>query len=206
MTENRMAGGVLHQIVVVTQCRYTLLGLKALMAQSAVPAEIIQVSRPEAVTRGSWSVNYSRLLLVDISGTPKEIARSRVFLWRWLGLCTRGLTEAMPWLLLENDRGKGRHHSLTSRQSVTQLVAKISEVLLHPERRCSCPGAEYRGGLSDLQSEILNRTLAGDSVYEIAAALAVTRQSVFASRSALIEKLGLRNRMELMSLTMEDFQ
>ncbi|EGL9556633.1 hypothetical protein IMA99_004163 [Salmonella enterica] len=47
--------------------------------------------------------------------------------------------------------------------------------------------------------------MAGDSVYEIAAALAVTRQSVFASRSALIEKLGLRNRLELMSLTMEDF-
>ncbi|EKN6876632.1 hypothetical protein PXY71_004793, partial [Salmonella enterica] len=73
MTENRMAGDVLHQIVVVTQCRYTLLGLKALMAQSAVPAEIIQVSRPEAVTGGSWSVNDSRVLLVDISGTPKEI-------------------------------------------------------------------------------------------------------------------------------------
>ncbi|EDX5597966.1 helix-turn-helix transcriptional regulator [Salmonella enterica subsp. enterica serovar Saintpaul] len=54
--------------------------------------------------------------------------------------------------------------------------------------------------LSSRQQHILDETLAGRSVRDIAAHLEISERAVFSARAALIMKIGLNNRMELMSL------
>lgn len=196
----------MHQIFMMTECSYTLLGLRTLMAQCQEPAEIFQVSKPEEVGLCSWSGTGTRILMVDMSGPPRQVAHSRVFIWRWVALRSQGLIEAMPCVLLEEVRRGTSTQILSSRQPLSLLKARVSNVLSHPDNYDYLSNRRWGQELSERQLAVLYRTLSGDSVRMIAQGLSVTQQSVFASRSALIEKLGLRNRMELLSLTEADFQ
>ncbi|EIM9326228.1 hypothetical protein LN825_003959 [Salmonella enterica] len=57
--------------------------------------------------------------------------------------------------------------------------------------------------LSPLQEEILAGTLAGETVVDMAKRLNITPRGVFSGRTALMNKLGLKNRLSLMALKPE---
>ncbi|HGB4478638.1 TPA: LuxR C-terminal-related transcriptional regulator [Salmonella enterica] len=190
----------MHQLFVVTSCNYTVAGFKALMAERRLPVRIIPALTPEEV-RMTPSEGGNRVIVVVLPARePTVSVPGRIFLWRRALQQMAGISDHALCLVLsdetpENYRAACRLHWPLPLPSLTTLLIRALE---HPYLFVSRE-AETRT-LTPMQKEILDATLAGESVRATAARLVVNPRKVFSSRAALIRKLGLRNRMELMCL------
>ncbi|HCR3451221.1 TPA: hypothetical protein ON570_004907 [Citrobacter werkmanii] len=194
----------MHQLFVVTSCGYTLSGLELLMKDAGLPVRVIRVKTPEDVLTTQPEDGNRAVLLVMPVGAPAERAACRLFLWRWMLWRPASQTEATPCLML-CDIGEGSvtgTYPLSRKMSLPALSAVLSGIL-------RCPRSYVRSSsrtrpLTAFQRDVLEATMAGVSVQATAVKLGVRTGAVFASRTALIQKLGLRNRMELMCLNGDD--
>ncbi|HDC1420168.1 TPA: hypothetical protein O7U53_004134 [Salmonella enterica] len=194
----------MHQLFVVTDCQFTLMGLEWLMKEADKSVKVIRVRNPEDVLTVPKEEGNRAVLIVMALGSPVIRASGRIFLWRWALWRPVSQTGMIPCLLLCD-----KHESIItgayplSRQlSLPTLSAQLLVILNHPAfyvRTCS----RVRP-LTTMQRVVLEATIAGESVSVTAARLGVADRSVFACRTALIQKLGLRNRMELMCLSERD--
>ncbi|EBF0843295.1 hypothetical protein LN994_003991 [Salmonella enterica] len=199
MAEKEIA---VHQIFLVSPCHYLLAGLEAVM--KTVPVKVMPVSRPEEIQSAPGSHRKTRLVLVSVPvREPKTAARASLFLWRLMCLQAAGYLVDLPVLLLSDMPG-GSYPQLSERTPPERLRHTLTEAVTRPG---NLPGMNRSRHceLSALQQKILMASLAGLSVEEMALALNISRRGVFTGRTALMNKLGLRNRLGLMSLVAADF-
>ncbi|EFM0751981.1 hypothetical protein HIX98_004152 [Salmonella enterica subsp. enterica serovar Bredeney] len=143
----------------------------------------------------------NRVIVVVLTARePAVSVPGRIFLWRRALQQMAGLSDHALCLVLSDEtsekyRAAWRLHWPLPLPSLTSLLIRALE---HPDLFVSRQ-AEART-LTPMQKEILDATLAGESVRATAARLVVNPRTVFSCRAALIRKLGLRNRMELMCL------
>lgn len=133
-------------------------------------------------------------------------AIGRFFLWRWAILNLNVKVGDIPCLLFSDnieDCELGAYR-LPQNLSLPTLSTYIIDALIKPSLFIRPPSRVFK--LTERQLHILERTLAGDSISRIADRLAIGKGAVFASRTALIQKMGLRNRLELMSLAGKFFE
>ncbi|EDJ0842876.1 hypothetical protein GEY90_22855 [Salmonella enterica subsp. enterica] len=163
------------------------------------PVRIIRVSRPEEITAHPVSSADNRLVLVSLPSMLSTAGAGWMFLWRLSVLRSQGAIPGRLSCLLMGDRKRwddpaGGYDWLPCRD-VLSVRETLLRILEWPERPVRLPLP-----LSPRQREILDGTLAKKTVSQIARELGVTDRAVFASRRALMTKMGLRNRMELMGL------
>ncbi|EHY0218379.1 hypothetical protein RJK31_004431 [Salmonella enterica] len=190
----------MHQLFVVTACRFTLTGLEQLMKETGLPVRVSRVRTPEDVLATPHEDGNRVVLVVMPRGAPAHRASCRLFLWRWALCRPASQTGAIPCLLL-CDKQEGwvtGVHLLSRQQPLPTLSAQLSVVLNHPAFYVRS-GSRARA-LTSIQLVVLEATMRGEPVQVTAARLGVPSRSVFACRTALIHKLGLRNRIELMCL------
>lgn len=190
----------MHQLFVVTPCNYTVAGFKALMAERRLPVRIIPALTPEDVRMTPPEGGNRVIVVVLTAREPAVSVPGRIFLWRRALQQMAGLSDHALCLVLSDEtsekyRAAWRLHWPLPLPSLTSLLIRALE---HPDLFVSRQ-AEART-LTPMQKEILDATLAGESVRATAARLVVNPRTVFSCRAALIRKLGLRNRMELMCL------
>ncbi|ECZ0740558.1 TPA: hypothetical protein G8O00_000951 [Salmonella enterica] len=193
----------MHQLFVFSGCTYLHLGLCEALAGDDV--QVIRVKTAEEVLEYPEGTG-NRLLLVDApKREPIVAARGKVFLWRWASI--GGRHRNFP-VLMYSDIGQGMAvygaYSLSEQLSVSGLRAAILNAFKWPERfrRTACGGVPE---LSVRQHQVLFATLAGLSVRTTARMLDVHERLVLSTRTAVIDKLGLKNRVVLMSLNLKDF-
>ncbi|EBL9938825.1 hypothetical protein DO481_22370 [Salmonella enterica] len=189
-----------HLIFLVSTCEYMLRGLESLMSDSS--ARIIRVSRPEEILAYPVSPADNRVVLVSLPSVLSAAVAGRVFLWRLSVLRSLGAIPGRLSCLLVGDRERwddpsGGYDWLPCR-NVLSVRETLLRVLEWPERagpvRLVLP-------LTSRQRAILEGTLARKTVSQMARELGVTDRVILASRRALMTKMGLRNRMELMGVT-----
>ncbi|CAD6107169.1 helix-turn-helix transcriptional regulator [Escherichia coli] len=192
-----------HLIFLVSSCEYLHRGLESLMSGS--PARIIRVSRPEEIRAYPVSPADNRVVLVSLPSVLSAAVVGRVFLWRLGVLRSQGVIPGRLSCLLVGRRERwddpaGGYDWLHSGdvQSVRKALLRVLEC---PEcaERVRRP-EQLTLPLSPRQQAILEGTLAKKRVSQIARELGVTDRAILASRRALMMKMGLRNRMELMGL------
>ncbi|WP_079964701.1 helix-turn-helix transcriptional regulator [Salmonella enterica] len=190
----------MHQLFVVTSCNYTVAGFEALMAERHLSVRIIPVLTPEEV-RITPPEGGKRIIVVVLPARePAVSVPGRVFLWRRALHQMAGISDHALCLVL-SDKTPEKYRAdwrLHWPQPVTSLASLLIRALKHPDWFVSHQAEAWM--LTPIQKEILDATLAGESVRATAARLFVNPQKVFSCRAALIRKLGLRNRMELMCL------
>ncbi|HCM1965154.1 TPA: hypothetical protein N3A49_004738 [Salmonella enterica subsp. salamae serovar 56:l,v:z39] len=194
----------MHQLFVVTSCRYTLTGLDLLMKETGLPVRVSRVTTPEQVLMTPREGGNQVVLVVMPKGSPAARAACRLFLWRWSLWRPSVQTQVIPCLLLcDNDEGHLTGvYPLFRQLSLSTLSAQLSVVLNHPTfyvRGCS-----WARPLTALQRLVLEATMCGEPVPATATRLGLPPRAVFTTRAALVQKLGLRNRMELMCLNGEE--
>ncbi|EAR9301928.1 hypothetical protein KG902_004021 [Salmonella enterica] len=198
---------LVHQIFLVTQCRYQHAGMTLLMATAREKVDVKRITCPEDIQ--ATPVSYgNRLVVVPVPrNEPRVAARAEMYLWRQELLQLSGDIPILPCVILGDPRGKGGYRSLPEQTPVEVLRDVLTEVLLHPDksvklRRIALQSRVCRV-LSPLQEEILAGTLAGETVVDMAKRLNITPRGVFSGRTALMNKLGLKNRLSLMALKPE---
>lgn len=193
----------MYQIFFFSRCNFMQTGVREMMMNAPVPVQVIPVTQPEEIL-SLRQARGNQLILVSSSPPrdPVSSARGSLFLWRLMCLQSTGYLKGIPVLLL-NDNPGGRYPSVSGHMSIDALchtlttsVTQSGYVRVFQPRQCR---------LSVLQKKILDASLAGGSVEEIARKLNISQREVFSGRTALLGKLGLRNRLELMSLVAEDF-
>ncbi|MBA3211374.1 helix-turn-helix transcriptional regulator [Salmonella enterica] len=190
-------------IIVLTSCRYLLAGLEGLMSDSLM--RLLHAGNMKEVCELQAVTGAEMIIVARESGAPDGLVWSRAQLRRLDWLMLSGRLQRVPCLLLAEDMSMtvaGKTFWLPGKDAALDLKTILSEVLAHPALYVGmavwCP-------LSAQQQKILEGTLAGLDVYELAEKMHVLPRTVFVYRDMLIKKLGLRNRMELMFLSVEDF-
>lgn len=188
-------------IFLVSQCSYLLHGLSSLMTETDDRVSVIPVSHPEEILSYPEGRYKRRLIVVSLPTAPVQSAKGRVFLWRLDIMRMQGRLSGPVHCVLTGDREKWHSCVPAYRWLPKENGPATQDILL---RTLLSPGwssvpARPRH-LTHRQECILEATLAGNTVQEIAEKLNLAEKAVFASRSALIERMGLNNRMELMSL------
>ncbi|EHQ9355013.1 hypothetical protein KTK71_004515 [Salmonella enterica] len=191
----------MHTIFIVTPCSYLLAGLETLMSSAPFPVQVCRIRHPEDICAISCS-GGNRLILVSVPvGEPRVAALAKCFLWRLGLLEISGKMPLLPCVLLSNER-IAEFREIPEFISVEILRDVLSEILTYPKKGMRKQTLKKtRCVLSPLQDKILSETLAGKTVEEIAVSLNVSPRAVFAGRTALMNKLGLKNRMALMALS-----
>lgn len=191
----------MHQLFVVTGCQFTLNGLDWLMKEGNLPVKVIQVRTPEDVLATPPEGGNRAVLIVMPTGAPVVRAECRLFLWRWALLRPVSLVGTTPCILLSgtHEGGVAGMYSLSRHLPLWALSSQLSLVLNHPFNYVwTCSRIRP---LTAMQRVVLEATMRGEPVSVTAMHMGVEARSVFACRTALIRKLGLRNRMELMCLS-----
>ncbi|EAA1210244.1 hypothetical protein JRK18_003821 [Salmonella enterica] len=194
----------MHRLFVVTDCQFTLMGLEWLMKEADKAIKVIQVRKPEDVLTSPEGEGNRAVLIVMPVGSPAIRASGRLFLWRWALWRPVSQTGITPCLLLcdKQESNVTGAYPLSRQLSLPTLSAQLLAILNYPAfyvRTCS----RVRP-LTAIQRVVLEATITGERVSVTAARLGVTERSVFSCRTALIHKIGLRNRMELMCLNDRD--
>ncbi|EDT6782710.1 hypothetical protein AC861_004643 [Salmonella enterica subsp. enterica] len=191
---------IMHQLFVVTPCNYTVAGFKALMAERRLSVRIIPVLTPEEVSIIPPEEGNRIIVVVLPAREPAVSVPGRIFLWRRALQQVAGMPDHTPCLVLSDETHEKYRVArwLHWPQPLPSLTTLLIRALEHPDLFV-CRQAEARP-LTPMQKEILDATLAGESVRVTAARLFVQPQTVFSCRAALIRKLGLRNRIDLMCL------
>ncbi|ECE5745836.1 hypothetical protein DK749_24940 [Salmonella enterica subsp. salamae] len=192
----------MHQIFLVSPCHYMQRGIREVMATAPVSVQVLTVSCPEDILSVSRTDGNRMVLVLVPVQDAVTASRASLFLWRMTCLQSEGRMPDISVLLL-SDRTGGRYPRLSERLSPESLRYALTTAVTQPgNTRIFRPGQCH---LSVLQRKILLASLAGLEVDEMARTLNVSRRGVLAGRSALIQKLGLRNRLELMGLMAADF-
>ncbi|EDD5390507.1 hypothetical protein BSW63_22905 [Salmonella enterica subsp. enterica serovar Enteritidis] len=198
-----MEGHYTHTIFIVTNCNYMQAGLVTLMSSAQFPVSVRRISKPEDVLIKLDPEARSLILVPMFRRNPKVQARAELFLWKKELLQHKGVIPQIPCLIL-GDCWKHGYQVISEYLTMERIQKKLSEILAHPETAMSnrpLKKTSYR--LSPLQEEILSGMREGKTVAEIAEKLNVSSGCVFSGRASLISKLGLKNRLGLMSLTTE---
>lgn len=192
----------MHQIFLVSSCHYLQRGIKLIMKTAPVAVQVITVSSPEEILTVPRT-DGNRMVLVSVPAQDVVTAsRASLFLWRLMCLQSTGQFPNISVLLL-SDRTGGRYPRLSERLSPDRLRYALTTAISQPgNARIFQPRQCH---LSVLQRKILMASLAGLQVDEMARELNISRRGVFAGRTALLHKLGLRNRLELVGLMAADF-
>lgn len=190
----------MHQVFLVTQCRYQHAGMAMLMATARYNVDVKRITRPEDILVTPASCG-NRLIVVPVPGNePWMAARAEMFLWRQELLQLSGDMAVLPCVILGKSGGK-KYHSLPEQMPVEMLRDALTEMLIHPDKLIR--KASLKKGccvLSPLQKQILAGTQAGETVAEMAERLNMSPRSIFSGRTALMNKLGLKNRLGLIAL------
>ncbi|EBL5818847.1 hypothetical protein AHX68_21370 [Salmonella enterica subsp. enterica serovar Muenchen] len=191
----------MHQIFLVTPCSYMHAGLAALMGTAREGGQVSRISRPEEILMIP-PVTGTRLVLVPVPGRePRVAALAEMYLWRQELLQISGRMPLLPCVLL-SDRIRKEYRALAEHTEAMALRDMLGEILAHPEKAMRQVPLQRAGReLSPLQAKILAGTLAGESVVEMAGRLDMPPRGIFAGRAALMNKLGLKNRLGLMALS-----
>ncbi|WP_080095930.1 helix-turn-helix transcriptional regulator [Salmonella enterica] len=192
-------------IFLVNACGYLRYGLASLMADIDSQFRIISVSHPEDMLVYPFR-HYDRpLIMVFLPQEPRAAARGRVFLWRLEMLRLQKQFPVTLSCLLDGDRERwsvllAGYRWLPCDGDMVNVRETLLDILNTPGSAVLPRVNLNRCRLSSRQQHILDETLAGRSVRDIAAHLEISERAVFSARAALIMKIGLNNRMELMSL------
>lgn len=194
------------RIIIVSHCHYLYAGLKALLSSVSLPLILEQVITADEAGKKVSLGRGDMVMIAQESGCPADRTRSRAVVWRLEYLMRTGTIPWVPCALLTQNMqielGK-KTFSLTQSWLHEELEILLSGVLSTPE--CYYPEVSVSQYLTAQQSVLLKELLAGQDVKGIAAALHLSPRAVFAGRGALIRKLGLRNRLELMCLNRQGF-
>ena len=197
-------GQKMHLIFLVNGCTYFRLGLESLMERNGGRVRIVPINQPEDIL--AWPVEQyeRRLLFVLLPLGPVRAARGLFFLWQLEVLRSRGMSVGSLLCLLDGDRERwasprAGYRWIPSGEGVSAVQKTLLGVLNSPKMEASLPVVRNRR-LSWRQQYILDATLAGLSVQFISEALNISGLAVFAARTALMMKIGLNNRLALMSL------
>ncbi|HAG3364620.1 TPA: response regulator transcription factor [Salmonella enterica] len=189
-------------IFLVSQCSYLLYGLSSLMTETDCRVSVIPVSHPEEILSYPEGRYKRRLIVVSLPTAPVQSAKGRVFLWRLDIMRMQGRLSGPIHCVLTGDREKW-HSCVPAYRWLPKESGPATQDILF--RALMSPGwstvpARPRH-LTHRQECILKDTLAGNTVQEIAEKLNLTERAVFSARSAMISRIGLNNRIELMGLT-----
>ncbi|EAM8731808.1 hypothetical protein B0T92_20640 [Salmonella enterica] len=192
----------MYQIFFFSRCNFMQTGVREMMMNAQVPVQVIPVTRPEEILSLRQSCGNQLILVSSPPRDPVSSARGSIFLWQLMCLQSTGDLKGMPVLLL-NDTPGGRYPKISGHMSVDALCHTLTTSVTQPGYVRVFQPRQCR--LSVMQKKILEASLAGGTVEVIARQLNISQRGVFSGRAALLGKLGLRNRLELMSLVAEDF-
>lgn len=192
----------MHQIFFFSPCHYMQRGIKEAMKIAPVSVQVLTVNSPEEILSAPQTDGNRIVLISAPAKNPAIASRASLFLWKLIRLKSTGQFLDISVLLL-SDRVRGKYSRLSEHLSperlsyaLTMAVTQPGNALIFQPRQCH---------LSPLQQKILVASLAGLQVDEMAKVLNISQRGVFAGRNALLNKLGLRNRLELMGLMATDF-
>ncbi|EAX4124286.1 helix-turn-helix transcriptional regulator [Salmonella enterica subsp. enterica serovar Rubislaw] len=193
-----------HLIFLVNGCTYLRQGLEFLMAEAGCQSLILPVTEPEEILAWPVSRYGRRLVLVSLPPEPVQAARGRFFLWRLEVLRMQGVRTGPLLCLLDGDRGRWNtqlagYRWLPSGEGLSAVQKILPGLLNSPKMMAPLPVIR-NCRLSRRQQYILRETLAGGTVKAMAEELEISELAVFSARTALMTKMGLNNRLELMSL------
>lgn len=188
-------------IFLVSQCSYLLYGVSSLMTETDCRVSVIPVSHPEEILSYPEGRYKRRLIVVSLPSAPVQSAKGRVFLWRLGIMRIQGRLSGPIHCVLTGDRERWHSCVPAYRWLPKENGPATQDILL---RALMTPGWSYvpvrPRHLTLRQACILEATLAGCTVQEIAEKLNLTERAVFSARSAMISRIGLNNRIELMGL------
>ncbi|EBR0846212.1 helix-turn-helix domain-containing protein [Salmonella enterica] len=193
----------MHQLFVVSGCSYMLTGLREALADE--PVQVVPVKTPEEILQYPSRRGKRVILVFAPKREPVAAARSMVFLWRWVKAAGKG--NRLPVLLMSDIRQYLSLYgacSLAEHLPVSGLRAAVLDAFQRTGN-AGVPAVKVSPSLSKRQYQVLLATLAGVSVPDTARMLDISESMVFSARSGVIDKLGLRNRVVLMSLSLKDF-
>ncbi|EBG4357929.1 helix-turn-helix transcriptional regulator [Salmonella enterica subsp. enterica] len=194
-------------VIVITSCHLLFAGLELVWREGGISLELIHATTPESILKIKMSAGDAIIIIATESDLPTEGVRSQVMHWRLEHLMRTNALPRIPVFHITGDMRiliAGCYYNLTRSHLSCELVSIINEVMANSSSyENSIP---EKISLTCRQKTILHATLAGMDVGEIAELLCISPGVVFSHRKTLIEKLGLRNRLELMLLKTEDFE
>lgn len=191
----------MHQLFFFSPCHYMQAGLTTIM--KTTPVRVTAVTSPEAILSVPPPPGHRGVLVSVPAREPKVAAQASLFLWQLMNLQAAGHLPGVFCLLL-SDLPDKKFSCLKESLSAASLRDRLLEAVARPGKHSL--NGQRRCELSALQKKILVASLAGASVDEMARMLNISKRGVFAGRSALMHKLGVKNRLGLMGLSDRDFQ
>lgn len=205
-----MVNDDMKNILFMSPCKYTFLGLSELM--SAIPEHAVQltpVSTPNNIFDFIHKGFFPSAIVVDLSVSERTVlAQSIWFLWNLSVLyAEKKIPEIIPCILLgDNTLPEGTNYPFVwvspflSKEILQKNFLKILNNPIIYTRKT------YRlKRLSDNERIVINNVLQGFSVKDIAGTMQITAKRVFSFRRNALKKIGLRNRNEYSLLIGKSF-
>lgn len=189
-------------VIVVTSCHFLFSGLVRIVDDSHLNGRLIQVNGVDDILELQVETSVNLIVVISESDIPSVKVRDHVIMCKLDYHMQCGVLRRIPVVYITGKMkvliGE-RFFFLTREYLARELVDILMHVLINSDDYCL---KNFMGGksLSSRQKEILECTLAGKSISEIAEAMSIQPGVVFSHRSALIQKLGFRNRIELFLL------
>ncbi|EDT6741846.1 helix-turn-helix transcriptional regulator [Salmonella enterica subsp. enterica] len=192
-------------VIVLTPCHFLFSGLKNLLRDNQLQLQFLHASTVDEVQKLQTIPGVSMIMVASESFTPVERSRALVLVRHLDWLMLSGAMPRIPCLLLMSDMSisvSGKIFWLTRGQAGYDLELLLGSILAHMDLYQEISAWSP---LSEQQKIILKGTLSGLKVEELAVQMNILPRTVFVHRDVLIKKLGLRNRLELMCLNINNF-
>ena len=188
------------QIIILTPCHFFLTGLTELLKKTHLPINLIPATSPEEVIAITKSVNTAMIVMTQESKSPAETARVHIQLQYIHRLMIIGVIPLTPCLLLTPELTVNIEGTLFQRKRenlLHHLETSIGEILVNSEKY---KNMTFQRPVSNRQMYILRGIQKGMTVNQLAEQMNISPKTVFVHQNALIRKLKLRNRIELITL------
>lgn len=200
----------MNVIYLMSACGFIRAGLEALNREWLDSVRIIGISEPEELLTAPPVSGNSLVMVYVPPDNVAEAARGMLF-WRRLALIqtdpnSGSRLKQIPCLLWGDHRGRTlpvRTEWLPASLSSAQLAASLQKVLRVPSIYVFCNNpARLRQQLqlSEQQEAVMASCLSGETTQDAAKRLGLSVHVVHCSRRSLLQRLGLKNRLELISL------
>ncbi|ECK3336750.1 helix-turn-helix transcriptional regulator [Salmonella enterica] len=203
----------MNQLFLVSSCGFTRAGLEALSRDWKMPTEVLSIRHPGQILSAP-PVSGNRLVLVSVPAeSVAEAARGMLF-WRQMELMRLEPAGAVflrdvPCVLLGERSGRVLPEGslwLSPAIPPAQLGVYLQQILRNAY--LMVPECRNRNQLhlSQQQRAVMAACMSGEAVRETAVRLGLSTHAVNCSRYTVMQRLGLRNRLELMSLSGSDVE
>ncbi|ECP1951353.1 helix-turn-helix transcriptional regulator [Salmonella enterica] len=180
------------QVFLYCSCRYTTLGFVSIFNGISTPIEIIQIERPEDISK---LLDKSKKKLLVVSTHDDSLYFSARAAWFELCWEQSALTKGIIRIHMFSEGGfsrKNGYYDFSLNDSIEQIREHI--IMLLNAKLNNKRNVNHSISLTPREKELILCISEGLSVKAIARKMGVSKRTIFVFRMSVIKKMGFRNR------------